>query len=562
MRESTSRHWDHETMLVVWLAGVVALISFFSYLRYGDVLLYGDAVAHINIARRVFDSRTPGLLQLGTVWLPLPHLLMIPFLLSDGWWRSGIGGSIPSLIAFVLGAAGIFRLVRGALSSLSSDSTPPAEPSPAVRVAAGMAAAIYVANPNLIYLQATAMTEPLYLGLFLWAVVHFSEFVRALREAPEQPAEANSSLVKCGLCLFAACLTRYDGWLLAIVMGAAALLLGAKSGVQGKGLGRGLAKFILLAAAGPVLWIGYNAIVYQNPLEFANGPYSARGIELRTSPPGSAPHPGSRNLAEAASYFLKAAELNLASGNWGRLWVGVAVTGLILSAAGGGGALWPLLMVWVPLPFYMLSIAYGGVPIFLPVWWPYSLYNARYGVQLVPAFAVAAALAAYFAARWATSIKAKASVAGALVIFVAGSYFSVWWRQPVSFREAWNNSRTRQALEKELASSLEELPQNATFLMYLGDHVGALEIAGIPLRRVIYEGNHRSWKQPSDPRGLWERALADPARYVDFVVASDGDAVSNGIKRQGLESLLVIHVTGQPRVVLYRARGGSRPATP
>jgi hypothetical protein len=549
-------------MLVVWLAGVVALISFFSYLRYGDVLLYGDAVAHINIARRVFDSRTPGLLQLGTVWLPLPHLLMIPFLLSDGWWRSGIGGSIPSLIAFVLGAAGIFRLVRGALSS---DSTAPGERSPAVRVAAWMAAAIYVANPNLMYLQATAMTEALYLGLFLWAVVHFSEFVRALREA-EQPAEANSSLVKCGLCLFAACLTRYDAWLLAIVMGGAALLVvwqnGWQSGPQGKGLGRGLAKFILLAAAGPVLWIGYNAIVYQNPLEFANGPYSARGIELRTSPPGSAPHPGSGNLAEAASYFLKAAELNLASGNWGRLWVGVAVAGLLLGAAGGGRALWPLLLLWVPLPFYMLSIAYGGVPIFLPVWWPYSLYNARYGVQLLPAFAVAAALAAYFAARWGPSLKAKALVGGALVIFVAGSYVSVWWRQPVSFREAWNNSRTRQALEKELASSLEELPVNATFLMYLGDHVGALEIAGIPLRRVIYEGNHRSWKQPSDPQGLWERALADPARYVDFVVASDGDAVSRGIERQGLESLLVIHVTGQPRVVLYRARGGSHPATP
>jgi hypothetical protein len=238
------------------------------------------------------------------------------------------------------------------------------------------------------------------------------------------------------------------------------------------------------------------------------------------------------------------------------------VAGLILGAAGGGRALWPLLVLWVPLPFYMLSIAYGGVPIFLPVWWPYSLYNVRYGVQLLPAFAVAAALAAYFAARRGPSIKAKALVAGVLVIFVAGNYASVWWRQPVSFREAWNNSRTRQALEKELASSLEELPLNATLLMYLGDHVGALEIAGIPLRRVIYEGNHRSWRQPSDPQGLWERALADPARYVDFVVASDGDPVSSGMERQGLESLLVIHVTGQPRVVLYRARGGSRPATP
>ncbi len=546
-------------MLVVWLAGAVSLISFFSYLRYGDVLLYGDAVAHINIARRVFDSRTPGLLQLGTVWLPLPHVLMIPFLLSDGWWQSGIGGSIPSLVAFVLGAAGIFRLVRVALSS---DSTPEGESSPAVRIAAGMAAAIYVANPNLIYLQATAMTEALYLGLFLWAVVHFSEFVRALERAPEQPAAANSSLVKCGLCLVGACLTRYDGWFLAVVMGGAALLVGWRSGARSKGLGHGLAKFILLAAAAPVFWIAYNAIVYQNPLEFANGPYSARGIELRTSPRGSAPHPGSRNLAEAASYFLKAAELNLARGNWGRLWVGVGVAGLILGAAGGGRSLWPLLMLALPLPFYTLSIAYGSVPIFLPIWWPYSLYNARYGVQLLPAFAVAAAIAAYFAARFLGSIKAKALVAGALVIFVAGSYASVWWGQPVSFREAWNNSRTRQALEKELASTLEELPPNATFLMYLGNHVGALEIAGIPLRRVIYEGNHRTWKRPSDPQGLWEQALADPARYVDFVVASDGDAVSSGMERRGLEPLLVIHVTGQPRVVLYRARGGSRPATP
>ena len=65
------------------LAGDLRLrISFLYYFQRGDVLLYGDAVAHLNIARRVFDSKTPGLLQLGTVWLPLPHLLMIPFLLS------------------------------------------------------------------------------------------------------------------------------------------------------------------------------------------------------------------------------------------------------------------------------------------------------------------------------------------------------------------------------------------------------------------------------------------------------------------------------------------------
>ena len=84
------RRWDRETALLAWLAACVSIFSFLFYFRRGDILLYGDAVAHINIARRVFDSRTPGLLQLGTVWLPLPHLLMIPFLLSDWMWKTGL----------------------------------------------------------------------------------------------------------------------------------------------------------------------------------------------------------------------------------------------------------------------------------------------------------------------------------------------------------------------------------------------------------------------------------------------------------------------------------------
>src|SRR6266704_6360649 len=107
---------DHDIYLVAQLAAAVSIASFFYYLRQGDLLLYGDAVAHINIARRVFDSRTPGLLQLGTVWLPLPHLLMVPFLFSGWAWRTGAGASVPSMIAYVLGTIGIFRLVRSALS--------------------------------------------------------------------------------------------------------------------------------------------------------------------------------------------------------------------------------------------------------------------------------------------------------------------------------------------------------------------------------------------------------------------------------------------------------------
>ena len=53
------------------------------FYRTGAILYYGDAEAHLNIARRIVDSRTPGWCQLGTTWLPLPHLLMIPLVRHD-----------------------------------------------------------------------------------------------------------------------------------------------------------------------------------------------------------------------------------------------------------------------------------------------------------------------------------------------------------------------------------------------------------------------------------------------------------------------------------------------
>src|SRR6202142_2174486 len=115
MNAAPTRHWDRETALVAQFAACVSFIAFAFYFQHSGLLLYGDAVAHINIARRVFDSRTPGLLQLGTVWLPLPHLLILPFIVSKQMWQSGAGGSIPSMAAYVLAVLGIFRLLRTVL---------------------------------------------------------------------------------------------------------------------------------------------------------------------------------------------------------------------------------------------------------------------------------------------------------------------------------------------------------------------------------------------------------------------------------------------------------------
>jgi hypothetical protein len=105
-----------ELGMVAALALLLSLFAFLWFYTRGDILLYGDAVAHINIARRLTDARNPGWDQLGTVWLPLPHLLIAPFVAFDVPWRTGIGGSIPSMGAFVLGVVGIFRLVRARTS--------------------------------------------------------------------------------------------------------------------------------------------------------------------------------------------------------------------------------------------------------------------------------------------------------------------------------------------------------------------------------------------------------------------------------------------------------------
>ena len=550
-----SSPWDSEVRLLAWLATCVSVFSFLFYFQRGDVLLYGDAIAHMNIARRVFDSKTPGLLQLGTVWLPLPHLLMIPFLLSREMWQRGVGGSIPSMASYVFGVIGMLRLVRGALSRS-------VEPDGASRVAAWTAALVYAANPNLIYLQTTAMGESLYLALFLWAVVYLSEFVRGDVKA----------LTKCGVCLGAACLTRYDGWFLAVAMAAGVVLLSLLSSptkandVSTLRVPRAAAvKFVLITAAAPALWLTYNGIVYRNPLEFANGPYSAKAIERRTQGAGNPGHPGSGNPLLAEMYFLKSAEANVAENEWlQRAWIFLAVAAMAgvastwrrkASTLESSSVPWPLLFLLAPIPFYALSVAYGGVPIFIPPWWPFTHYNVRYGLQLLPAFSAAIGILACLSVRyegWRPHVRLVCVLA--LLAFTSVSYASIWRAGPISLQEAQVNMRTRNQLEAQLATWLQKLPQDSTLLMYLGDHVGAVQKAGISLKQVINEGNHRTWKQQSDHDGLWERALADPAQYADFVVASEGDTVWQAVQGRHLPELVEIHVTGQARVILYRAR--------
>ena len=210
------------------------------------------------------------------------------------------------------------------------------------------------------------------------------------------------------------------------------------------------------------------------------------------------------------------------------------------------------------MPFYALSVAYSGVPIYMPVWWPFSYYNVRYGLELLPAFAVFVALAVYFAAKLMRRRAFRLSVAAAGLIFVAASYASIW-SAPVCLREATDQfprahrggARTRR-LSEGVAPGFHLAHVSGRTMS------GRLQQAGIPLRRVINEGNHRTWKQPVDLDGLWERALANPSQYADFVIAFEGDAVSTAVQKQDLMPLAVIHASGEPKATIYRTRAPSR----
>jgi hypothetical protein len=539
------------------LAAWASLGSFFYYLRRGDILMHGDAVAHINIARRVFDSLNPGPLQLGTVWLPLPHVLMIPFLLSNKMWQSGIGGSIPSMIAYVLGVIGIFRLttrvVEDAARVESSTSPRDAARDPARTVAqlgGFIAAFVYAANPNLLYMQATALTEPLALAFYVWAVVYFADFLRAQGTRPSDDDFARRALRRCAYCVACAELTRYDGWFLAGILGVLILVIAGRRW-NDRALRWSALKFLAGISVAPILWLVYNAAVYGNALVFANGPYSAKAIAARVH----APNPAAHNLWAAASYFLKSAQITLAAGNWGRFWLLTALvaTALMVRMLRRQTALAVVVLLWSPLAFYALSIAYGSVVLHVPMWWPFAIFNQRFGLELLPLFAVSAGVltAAVGTGRFAAH---QWKVLTAAVVLIIASYAFVWVAKPLCWQEAWRNWEIRRGLDTAVELAVKELPPHSIFLMDTDEHVGIMERQGIPLRRVVNNQDTRPWLRPTDTESIWQRALRDPGNYVNYVIAFEGDLVDKGVNRGDLTLLEVIHSSGQPPARIYQTR--------
>ena len=308
---------------VALLAAAISSCAAFFFYRTGALLYFGDAESHLNTARRVFDSITPGVDQFGSPWLPLPHLLLMPFVRSDALWRTGLAGCISSGACFVVAAVFLFAATRRVFRS---------------ELPAVAAVAVFVLNPNNLYLQSTPMTEPVFF-LALCGLLYFT--VRFVEIPTAGPA------LGAGVTILAATLTRYEGWFLIPFVGLF-LLVHARDRRW-----RILFLFGSVAAAGPLVWLFYNWWLSGNPLLFYNGPYSATAIQ------GGTPYPGKGDWPLAALYYLTACRL---------------VTGVPLLIMGTIGVLaalwrrlfWPVLFLTLPPAFYIWSVHSSGTYIHVP----------------------------------------------------------------------------------------------------------------------------------------------------------------------------------------------------
>jgi len=494
-----------------------------------EMLNYGDAVAHLHIARRVIDSHFPGLSQLGSVWLPLPHLLMIPFVAVYGWWADGIAGLIPSAMAWLAACCGVYKLARRWLS-----------PAPAA-----VALAFFALNPNLLYMQTTAMTEPLFVCEMVWTALWLVEW----RASVDGPGKAGSArlLWLIALVLAAAIFTRYDGWIMALLAWTAVGMVLLRRGRIGSPA-FWLASVIVVAA--PVVWFGYNAHVFGDWLDFARGPYSALAIEKRTAGPGDGPpHPGWHNPWVSLIFFVKAAEMAAAAEAWGNKLLLISVLGVAWAwlIARRRGFAWSLIL-WLPVPFYAYSVAFGSVPIFLPVWWPHSFYNTRYGLELLPALALGAGFAAAFVLAAAREFKPRAvrAVAGILFGIVVLNAAEMLHERPVVYVEGTKNIESRRAFEIEIPPVLRAVMADrpgGQVLMNTSVYPQIVAFSGIPLRQTINEGDQL----------LYTDALAAPAAHAAAVLAFDGDQIDGAVKAHPEELRVVgrYQAPGQAAGTLY-----------
>ena len=241
---------------VRWVALGTALISIGAYAYFasrGMALGYRDSISHLQIAARTLDSPTAGFGQLGGVWLPLPHVLMLPLVWIQPFYYSGFAGSAISMISFVIASVYIYKIGFGLTK---------------MKLPAIAGTLVFVLNPNVLYLQSTPMTE-----LLLFAAIAATTYYAQKWIQTEDHSVGYPYLFASAFAAFLGCLSRYEAWTITAVMAAVVVFVGWRR--YGARAAEGIVlSYLFLAGAAAALWMGWNWLIFGNPLNFQNGEYA------------------------------------------------------------------------------------------------------------------------------------------------------------------------------------------------------------------------------------------------------------------------------------------------
>lgn len=471
------------TKVVAVVALVMGVLTSIWSISTGAALAYEDAQSHLTIARRVTDSLAPGFTQLGTVWLPVPSLMLLPMVQSTLLWHTGWSAALLGTIALIGISCGVYRIL--------------------VRIGIGrsgrlVAVALIVFNPALLYECTTGMTEP---ALIMWIVACVAGMTRWTLSSRD--LSAGELMIFAGLPAAAATLSRYEGWALVFAGTAVVALVSWRRRHSLKYAIKMGAAFALWPAMAIFWWMVYNFAVYGNPIEFVNGQYSAYALQKAQADAGLLAYQG--NLGLSVWTF-----------GWALLQTMGAVT-IIMGLAGAVVLAWTrgirndALMIWmltVPVLFSIFAMYAGQTAMFVDHGLPEGLWNSRYAISALPALAALAAVLLRSCLR--VAILGRFAV---LLFAVAIVVQSLWWVQDLR-----RNSSIAEAMQY---ISVKEVTGTTAAAVYMNEHYDGGRILmdeaaagnailpeiGIPLGEYY----NRSTGD------LFTQALAKPAEHARWV---------------------------------------------
>lgn len=245
--------------LLVIAIGLVTAAMLYLYVDKYSLLFYWDAVSHLVAARKLVDwSENPGVGQIGTVWMPLPHFLLLPFAILNSLFFTGFAGTALSLPCLGLTSVYLYKII----TSLKIVRT-----SAAYSTIGFVGAMLYATNPNILYLGITSMTEAPFMLFFVASAFYFQSWLAS-------HAKSMRSLFFCSVFLALATLCRYEAWFLPIFLVLVAIGFELKNRNIPEFRRRGFTALVsILSLTSIAFWLTWNQYHYGDPFEFSNAEY-------------------------------------------------------------------------------------------------------------------------------------------------------------------------------------------------------------------------------------------------------------------------------------------------